>query len=281
MVGSGVARIPIGGLGAYPPAKAALRSAASILRRELEADGIALTYVDPGAIDTPFMQRAGMPGAPAILRSSPDAVARKILVAVADRPRELAAVRWQTALVGLAERFPRLTEALLARTPGLVGGAADAVTSAADASPQAPADVPAVPHVADESPRIGEAIPPPAELTAPAAGSPIAVAHTEPAPPAATATVPDAESAIREPSPFAQALEPHRRRMEKLNLRESFIRELLVPDAHLDPVEIAMRWAGMPNKNERAITDDVLASLASAGFLEPAESRGYRVLRQP
>src|SRR5471032_2128285 len=65
MLGSGVARIPVGSLGAYPPAKAAIRSATTILGRELRPQGIAVTYVDPGAVNTPFMTRAGMPGAPA------------------------------------------------------------------------------------------------------------------------------------------------------------------------------------------------------------------------
>ena len=60
MIGSGVARVPVAGMGAYPPSKAALRSATSILRRELVPLDIAVTYVDPGAVDTGFMTRAGM-----------------------------------------------------------------------------------------------------------------------------------------------------------------------------------------------------------------------------
>ena len=57
MLGSGVARVPVGGLGAYAPSKAATRSATSILRRELEPQGIAVTYVDP-ASSTPRSCRA-------------------------------------------------------------------------------------------------------------------------------------------------------------------------------------------------------------------------------
>jgi len=30
-----------------------------------------------------------------------------------------------------------------------------------------------------------------------------------------------------------------------------------------------MRWAGMPNKNERAVTDEVLDALADGGYLRP------------
>ncbi len=121
MLGSGVARVPVGGLGAYAPSKAATRSATSILRRELKADGIAVTYVDPGAVDTAFMTRAGMPGAPASILATPETVARKILTAVATRPRELNAVPWQTAFVALAELFPRITDLILERNPALVG----------------------------------------------------------------------------------------------------------------------------------------------------------------
>jgi short-subunit dehydrogenase len=250
MLGSGVARIPVGSLGAYPPAKAAIRSATAILRRELRPLGVAVTYVDPGAVDTPFMTRAGMPGAPARFLASPELVARKILIAVADRPRELNAVAWQTAIVSLAERFPRLTDALLERAPGLVGGGEAAIGPASEAS-VAPAN----------------AVPNPPLLSAP----PPEARSEE-----ALVAVPDAPD-----DPYEAALEPHRRRMEKLKLSDTFVRDLLVPDAKLDAGEVALRWAGMPNKNERAITDEVLEALAGAGFLERSEDRTYRVRRSP
>ncbi len=38
-----------------------------------------------------------------------------------------------------------------------------------------------------------------------------------------------------------------------------------------------MRWAGMPNKNERALTQEVLDALAGAGLIEPAGEGTYRV----
>src|SRR5581483_4046967 len=134
MVGSGVARVPVGGLGAYPAAKAATRSATTILRRELRADGIAVTYVDPGAVDTAFMTRAGMAGAPGLLLAAPEDVARKILVAVGARPAVLNAVPWQTTFVALGERLPGITETVLARGPNLVGNQASAAASHAPAS---------------------------------------------------------------------------------------------------------------------------------------------------
>jgi short-subunit dehydrogenase len=236
MVGSGVARVPVHGLGAYSPSKAATRSAAAVLRRELKPEGIAVTYVDPGAVDTAFMTRAGMPGAPASMLASPELVARKILLAVATRPRVLNAVPWQTAFVAIGELFPRITDAVLERNPSLVG--------------IQPADEPAA---FDAQPIV-------------------AIAPTEAAPPA-----PEAPASGDAPT-FEEAIEPVRRRMERVKLSEAFVRNLLQPDAVLDPAEVALRWAGMPNKNERAATVEVLDALAEAGFLA-RDGDHYRVLR--
>ena len=40
-----------------------------------------------------------------------------------------------------------------------------------------------------------------------------------------------------------------------------------------------MRWAGMPNKNERAALREALDALAAAGYLEPQEEETWRVVR--
>ena len=82
-------------------------------------------------------------------------------------------------------------------------------------------------------------------------------------------------------SSFAAALEPLRRRMERVKLPESFLRELLVPAATIQLNDAAMRWAGMPNKNERAALHEVLDALAQAGFLETEGDERWRVLRGP
>jgi short-subunit dehydrogenase len=230
MLGSGVARVPVGGLGAYPPAKAAVRSATAVLRRELRPEGIAVTYVDPGAVDTAFMSRAGLPGAPVSLLATPEDVARKILIAVGTRPPVLNAVPWQTAAVALAETFPGITETLLARNPGLIG----------------------------------------TQEAAPAEPEPAAPAEPEPA-------APDAEPPA---DAFEAALEPVRRRMERVRLGEGFVRELLRDGSLLDANEVALQWAGMPNKNERAVTIAVLDALADGGFLA-RDGDNYRVLRVP
>ena len=238
LVGSGVARVPVGGLGAYPPSKAATRSAAAMLRRELKPDGIAVTYVDPGVVDTAFMSRAGMPGAPAPLLVTPEEVARKIVLAIPTRPRVLNAVPWQTAFVALAELFPRVTDFVLERNPALVG------TNAAASTALAPA--------------------------VPAPEAPVAPAHDTTTPASPTS----------EPSAFDAAIEPVRRRMERVKLKESFVRDLLREGESLDPNEVALRWAGMPNKNERAVTIEALDALVEAHFLA-REGEHYRVLRGP
>ena len=226
-VGSGVARIPVGTLGAYPPVKAAVRNMTRIVRNELRGDGIAVTYVDPGAVATEFMTRAGFAGPPPSLAASPQQVARRIFAAFTTRPPVVNGVPWQTFFVAIGEALPGLTDFILARAPGIVGG--DALPSNA---------------------------PPP-----------IAVEPVVAAVPSVPAT------------PFQAALATHERRMQKLNLSESFVRGILVPNAELELGDVAMRWAGMPNKNERALTNDVLDALAAGGYLEHLEPERYRVLR--
>src|SRR5690349_3906617 len=65
---------------------------------------------------------------------------------------------------------------------------------------------------------------------------------------------------------FERALEPVARRMERVKLPAAFLAELLREgrDVHLG--EAAMRWAGMPNKNERAALTEALDALEAAGF---------------
>jgi short-subunit dehydrogenase len=239
MVGSGVARVPTGGLGAYSPAKAALRSATALLRRELKASGIAVTYVDPAVVDTPFMERAGLAGAPKPLRVSPEFVARKIWHAIARRPRELNAVPWQTAAVTLGEHFPRITDAIMSRSARLVG------VQQKDETP--PNDV----RRSDETPPPKDVIPSVASNSERSRGT--------------------AET-------VQSALEPLARKMERSGLRIEFVESLLAtPGEKLELGEVAMRWAGMPNKHERALTQEMLQALASAGYLEAAGDDAWTV----
>lgn len=221
--GSGVARLQIPGLGAYPAAKAAIRAIATQYRRELQRHSVAVTYVDPGAVDTAFMQQAGMKGPPPILRTSAEQVARKVVRAFSSRPSTVNAVAWQTAAVAAAEWLPAFTDLILSRFPWLAG------TDAVEASPVA-------------------AIGLPRETSAP-----------------------QEVTAQQEPvsmSPFEVALEPVRRRMERVKLTPDFIASALIPHSTLELGELAMRWAGMPNKHERAVLREVLEALASFGYLK-------------
>lgn len=346
MIGSGVARIPVGGMGAYPPAKAALRSATAILRREVAALEIAVTYVDPGAVDTGFMARAGMPGAARNMLISPELVARKILLAVMTRPRVLNVTPLQTAAVTIAEMFPAITEVVLEMNPALVGAgpslAAIEMQREAEGGGEkialpsvrpvaiengvvAPEPVAPAPPVPEPEPVAVEPPPPPAPVREPvvAAAEPQpAEAPAEPertfvsrwqyeppdsdeAPPAAPAPAkaPAAASAAllsdeEEPEPYAAheptlhhdvvptsatssfdaALEPLLRRMQRAKLSLDFVRSLLIVDSVIDVGEAAMRWAGMPNKHERALTGEVFFALAEWGFLAPRADGRYRVI---
>lgn len=80
-------------------------------------------------------------------------------------------------------------------------------------------------------------------------------------------------------SDFERALEPVSRRMERVKLPAPFLAELLRPgdDVHLS--ETAMRWAGMPNKNERAALAEALDALTAGGFLERTGKETWRVVR--
>jgi short-subunit dehydrogenase len=78
---------------------------------------------------------------------------------------------------------------------------------------------------------------------------------------------------------FESALEPVARRMERVKLSRGFLRDALVPGATLELNALAMRWAGMPNKNERAALREVLDALTAGGYLERMEDETWRVIR--
>ena len=57
--------------------------------------------------------------------------------------------------------------------------------------------------------------------------------------------------------------------MERVKLSRDFLAEALVPGATIELNELAMRWAGMPNKNERAALREVLDALTPPDILKP------------
>ncbi len=87
----------------------------------------------------------------------------------------------------------------------------------------------------------------------------------QPGPPPAPPPTPEPQSEL---SDFERALEPVSRRMERVKMPPAFLAELLRPGDDVQLGDAAMRWAGMPNKNERAAMADALEALAAGGFLE-------------
>ena len=254
-VGSGVARIPVGGLGAYPPAKAAVRSMTRVARNELRPFGIAVTYVDPGAVATEFMTRAGFSGPPPWIGASPYDVARRILDAIERRKPFVNAVPWQAAFVALGELFPILTDLVLSRAPQIVGTQVTELEK----------DVTPLPATAPPGERA------PSEQTAYTRELPEYARSLSPPEPAKVPATPA--------SPLEAALEPLAQRMRRSSLSVTFLSSLLVPGAELETGEVALRWAGMPNKHERVLTHQVLEALADANFLTRTRADHYRVQR--
>ncbi len=226
-VGSGLARVPAPGYGAYAPAKAAIRAASAQLRRELRPQNVFVTYVDPGVVDTEFSTASGMQPNSASWHAKPPGVAAAILRGIERRSRRVHAVWWQTAGTVAGEWFPALADAAMA------------------------------------------------QLVTPPAAAAIAPVPIEEPP------VPESPPVSSPADEFDAALEPVRRRMERVKLPESFVRSLLVAGESIDLNDAAMRWAGMPNKNERAALHEVLETLAAAGFLEMESGDRWKVLREP
>lgn len=221
-VGSGLARVPAPGFGAYNLAKAAIRAAAGQLRRELKADGIAICYIDPGAVNTEFSEASGMERAAGAKLADPDGVAAAILRGIKARRFTINAVPWQTVGTAVGEWFPALADPIIER-------------------------------VVDT---------PKQEL--PAQSQPVEVAAEEP------------ETAE---DPIDVALGPLLRRMERTKLSRAFVTSLLVANGTIEFNETAMRWAGMPNKNERALLREVLDALTTAGFLEVRDDDRWAVVQ--
>ncbi|HEY8296812.1 MAG TPA: SDR family NAD(P)-dependent oxidoreductase [Candidatus Baltobacteraceae bacterium] len=221
-VGSGLARVPAPGFGAYCAAKAAIRAVAIQLRRELRGSGVAVTYVDPGGVDTEFSQAAGMERGSNMMLAKPQDVAARILAAIRTRPATVSGAPLHAVGVAIAAAFPLIADL-------------------------------AIDRIVDK----------PAPKPAPLPEAPV----PEPA------AVPDV------PFTFERALEPVARRMERVKLPPAFLAELLQPPSELHLHDVAMRWAGMPNKNERAAMAEALDALAAGGFLQKTGDETWLVVR--
>ena len=83
-IGSGVVRVPLPNYGAYALAKAAVRAAATQLRRELRDRGVAVTYVDPGLVATEFHEAMGIERRGNVSAASPERVAAAFRLVLSD-----------------------------------------------------------------------------------------------------------------------------------------------------------------------------------------------------
>jgi short-subunit dehydrogenase len=218
-LGSGIARVPLPNYGAYALAKAAIRAAATQLRRELRDRGVAVTYVDPGLVATEFHKAMGIERASEVPAASPDAVARAILRGIARRSAVVNAVPLHTGVAVLGEWFATLADPFI---------------------------------ISRLSPRRA-ASPPPVTLSA--------------------------VEGRQAPTSFEAALAPVARRMERVKLPAQVLRDALVPGATVELNALAMQWAGMPNKNERAALREALDALAAGGYLEPLGDETWKVTR--
>ena len=218
-LGSGIARVPLPNYGAYALAKAAIRAAATQLRRELRDRGVAVTYVDPGLVATEFHKAMGIERANDVRAASPDAVARAILRGIARRSAVVNAVPLHTGVAVLGEWFATLADSFI----------------------------------------ISRLTPVPVTLTA------VDWRQGE-----------DVKAPV---TSFDEALAPVARRMERIKLPAKVLREALVPGATVELNALAMQWAGMPNKNERAALREALDALAAGGYLEPLGDETWKVTR--
>lgn len=224
-IGSGLARVPAPYYGGYCTAKGAIRAAATQLRRELHAEGIAVTYVDPGVVDTNFSQNAGMQRQREGVAASPERVARAMLRGIEKRRRVVNAVPSHALGAMLGEFFPSISDFAISRVVAKPKSDPSAAPSAK------PEFAPTQPVVEQSS------------------GS------------------------------FDATLAPLARRMERVKLNSSFVRGLVNEGDRIELGEAAMRWAGMPNKNERAALHEVFDALAAAGYLESAGDETWIVRR--
>jgi short-subunit dehydrogenase len=226
-LGSGIARVPLPNYGAYALAKAAIRAAATQLRRELRDRGVAVTYVDPGLVATEFHKAMGIQRANDVRAASPERVARAIVRGIARRSAVVNAVPLHTAGATLGEWFGTVADPFI------------------------------ISRLAPQK----------------AAGAPLSVTPSE------TGSVTLSAVEGQSEGTFEAALAPVARRMERIKLSAQVLRDALVPGATLELNALAMQWAGMPNKNERAALREALDALAAGGYLEALGDETWKVTR--
>lgn len=120
-IGSEVSEAVVPLQGMYSASKHAVKGFTDALRVELEADGIpvSVTLIQPGAVDTPFPQRArNYTGREPKLpdpRIDPQQVAAAILDAATNRRRDVKVGAMATISTAMAKLVPRLGDRMAAR----------------------------------------------------------------------------------------------------------------------------------------------------------------------
>jgi len=259
-IGSGLARVPLPMYGAYAPVKAAIRAAAIQLRRELRPHGIAVTYVDPGLVDSEFHVAAGIERGTHIKPTPADRVARAILRGIARRSATVNAVPWQTAGTVLGEISSTLADSTISKL---------APKPIVTPSPRV------IPSLSRDESNDGAALRQAQGDTRDDSNNSVI--------PSLSRDDANNSAALRQAqgdtASFETALEPVARRMERVKLSQTFLRDALQPGATIELNDIAMRWAGMPNKNERAAMHEALDALTAGGYLEPKGDETWTVVR--
>jgi short-subunit dehydrogenase len=126
LVGSVAGFVSTPGSSAYGMSKAAVGALAQSLRQELRPDGISVTHIAPGFVESEFrlkdargqvMSDARDP-VPSWLLVRSDAAARAIVRAILRRRREAIITGHGRVLVFFARHAPWAIDLMLARTPG-------------------------------------------------------------------------------------------------------------------------------------------------------------------
>ena len=121
IIGSVSGHLATPGGSPYAMSKFAIRALAEALRHELRADGVSVTLLSPGFVESEIrlvdnqgrLKTADRDRVPAWLRMPADTAARKIVTAIAHRRREVVITAHGKAVVFVARHLPGLMSALV------------------------------------------------------------------------------------------------------------------------------------------------------------------------
>ncbi|KAF4408879.1 MULTISPECIES: SDR family NAD(P)-dependent oxidoreductase [Streptomyces] len=116
LVASVAGAVGVRGEAVYSATKGAVRTFADALRQEVRGDGVAVSVVLPGAVDTPFFDRRGTPYRRSFPRAvPPERVADAVCRALARGRREVYVPGWLSVPARIRGAAPGLYDRLAAR----------------------------------------------------------------------------------------------------------------------------------------------------------------------